>query len=83
MTLSQARLLRKIEAGYAHSFPSALLGPRELLWASALAMLGLLKWRPAKGIFPDRYVVTTSGSWALGTFDWTADDFDAEARAAA
>lgn len=69
MKVSEKRVMRKVEGGFCHSFPSAKLGPREAKTAAALAGRGLLAWKPARGRFEDRYVVTSSGSWALGTFD--------------
>lgn len=91
MKVSEKRVMRKVEGGFCHSYPSAKLGPREAKTAAALEARGLLRWLPARGRFEDRYVVTSSGSWALGTFD-SADrsfhedseraSFDARRRAA-
>lgn len=79
MKVSEKRVMRKVEGGFCHSFPSSKLGPREAKTAAALAVRGLLAWKPAKGErFPDRYVVTSSGSWALGTFDSAPDSFHAD-----
>lgn len=82
MRVSEKRVLRKVEAGFCHSFPSAKLGPREANTAALLAVRGLLKWMPARGRFPDRYVITGGGSWALGTFDSSDRHFHEDAEQA-
>lgn len=83
MKVSEARVMRKVERGFCHSFPSAKLGPREAKTAAELARRGWLAWMPARGErFPDRYVTTSSGSWALGTFDSADRSFHEDSRAA-
>lgn len=85
MKVSEKRVMRKVENGFCHSFPSSKLGPREAKTAAALAARGLLRWLPAlpaRGRFADRYVVTSSGSWALGTFDSADRSFHEDSEAA-
>ena len=82
MKVSEKRVMRKVEGGFCHSFPSSKLGPREAKTAAALAARGLLRWLPARGQFADRYVVTSSGSWALGTFDSADRSFHEDSEAA-
>lgn len=82
MKVSEKRVMRKVEGGFCHSFPSSKLGPREAKTATALAARGLLAWKPARGCFEERYVVTSSGSWALGTFDSADRSFHEDSMAA-
>lgn len=69
-------LIRKIERGFAHSFPAHLLGPRERLTAAKLARRGFVRFLPQRGIYPDRYVVTSKGHWAWGTFDFSTLEYN-------
>lgn len=61
--------LRKVEAGYCHSLPSRhVRGPSKRA-ATIMVEAGFLALLPARGRFPRRYVVTSSGSHhALDTF---------------
>jgi hypothetical protein len=81
-----ARVLRLVEAGRAHSLAVALMSRDELGAAERLVGRGLLRRMAARGTFPDRYVVTASGSHELGSFDsddlsFHDDAWEAGARA--
>lgn len=70
MKVSEARLLRKIERGFAHSLPAGKLGPREARTAQALITRGWIARCAPRGRWPDRYVTTSRGSHVLGTFEF-------------
>ncbi len=61
-------VLRSVEAGRAHSLAVADIPSRALPVAARLEAKGLLRRMPARGSWPDRFVVTSGGSHELGTF---------------
>jgi hypothetical protein len=76
------RVLRLVEAGFAHSRPRRTLASHDRSLADELCALGYLRAMPKRGFFPARLVVTANGSHALGTFDMTSRDFDHEVHVA-
>jgi len=64
----EARVLRLVEAGRAHSIARTLLSPADARVAVALSSRGLVRLMPERGSWPARYVVTSDGSHALGSF---------------
>jgi hypothetical protein len=71
MTETQHSLLIQVEIGFAHSLPSDMLGQEDRAAFDSLVALGWLRHLPAKEqpLLPARYVTTSAGSYALGTFD--------------
>ncbi len=72
------RCLQRVESGFCHSRTRASLSSDLRGVADALVLDGLLRVCPKRGRFPRRYVVTASGSHALGTFLMCSDDFSRE-----
>lgn len=68
-------VLALVEAGPAHSLAVAELVGKRREVAESLALSGLLKRMPARGRWPDRYVVTSQGSHSLGSFRSADPDF--------
>jgi hypothetical protein len=62
-------VLQKIDDGPYHMLPVDELDARELDMAEMLAMRGLVKRLPANARFPERFVLSSGGSHATGTFD--------------
>ncbi len=81
MTPSERRMMKRVEAGFAHSLPTSKTGSH---WKIAMRLVerGWLRVKPPNAVFPERYVTTSAGSWALGTFDSTDQSFDEDSRAA-
>lgn len=79
LTKSMARLLRKVDAGPCHALPAGKLTVLQTEAAWAAGARRLLSRLPARGRWPERWVLTTTGAWALGIFD--QGDFDASLRA--
>lgn len=61
-------VLKNVEAGDYHMLPSDYMSDADRDQADRLVRRGLLRWLPANERFPARYVVTSGGSHALGTF---------------
>lgn len=70
LTALEVRALLRVERSDFHACTRARLSSDLRAAADALVARGLLRVLPRKGRFPRRYVVTSAGSWALGTFDF-------------
>ncbi len=66
--LMSKKLLQKIDNGPYHSMPVDELSPDELEAAEVLAMNRMLRRMPADRRFPERFVLTSTGSHKTGTF---------------
>lgn len=62
-------VLQKVDDGPYHMLPVDELDARELDMAEMLVMRGLLKRLPANARFPERFVQSSAGSHAAGSFD--------------
>ncbi|MEJ7812895.1 MAG: hypothetical protein WKG32_20945 [Gemmatimonadaceae bacterium] len=78
---SAAELLRAIEAGPAHALAQTEVREDEQSAIVELLHGRLIDHKPARGRWPSRYVVTTNGSRALGSFDSDDPSFSSDARA--
>lgn len=67
MNALERRVLLAVDAGFGHALAVTKLRARAT--AARLAARGLLRVLPARGRWPERYVVTNRGIWALGTFE--------------
>lgn len=68
LPLEHRRVLARIDRGFGHAMPVSRLTSRQLRVAERLAASGVLARMPARGRWPERYVVTSRGSHAWGTF---------------
>lgn len=62
------KLLQRVDNGPFHARTVRSLSRRDRARALDLLELGWLRRMPKRGRWPARYVVTASGSHALGTF---------------
>lgn len=63
-------LLRIDNSDYHHMNADELQGD-DAIFINSLQAKGMIKKMPANKFFPERYVVTTTGSYALGVFDYS------------
>lgn len=66
-------LLLRVNATPGHYIASDEVSPEDEEVASELMKKYLLRLMPARGRWPERYVVTSGGSHAVGTFDGVKD----------
>jgi hypothetical protein len=65
------KLLLKIDSGDYHMAPVVNLSAIEIEDAEQLSMMGLLKHLPRSDRFPERFVLTPTGSHAIDTFKFS------------
>jgi hypothetical protein len=81
-TIERWQVLRDVERGPSHAYATAPATPEFRRTAGVLVERGELRHLPARGRWPDRWVVTSAGSHALGTFASDDENFRFDARAA-
>lgn len=68
---AEKELLQRIDRSDYHHMNADEVEPEDMLLMNGLEGRGMVKRMPANDRFPERYVVTTAGSYALGTFDYS------------
>lgn len=68
MIMRSTNIVQVVDAGPCHARAVRSLSRAQRAAAQAAAARGALRLLPARGRWPRRYVVTASGSHALGTF---------------
>lgn len=67
----ERELLARIDNSNYHHMNADSIEPDDFLFLNGLMGKGMVKKLPPNKFFPERYVVTTAGSYALGVFDFS------------